>query len=129
MSLSSDLKKFAQLTKAKQERVVKSSFIQLGNEMEFKSPVKSGRFKDNWIGAVGSVNTMTTDSNRNAVGALSTMLSGFRICDNYVLYYTNSLPYAQALEYGHSEQAPGGMVRLTARRWNSIVNTQIRANQ
>lgn len=127
MSLASDLKKFAQLSIVKQERVVKSSFIQLGNEMEFKSPVDTGRFKDNWIGAVGSVDTMTTDSNRNSVGALSTMLGGFRMGE--VFYYTNSLPYAQALEYGLSEQAPGGMVRLTARRWGSIVNTQIRANQ
>jgi len=127
MSLASDLKKFAQLSIAKQERVVKSSFIQLGNEMEFKSPVDTGRFKNNWIGAVGSVDSTTTDSNRNAVGALSTMLGGFRMGE--VFYYTNSLPYAQALEYGLSEQAPAGMVRLTARRWESIVNTQIRANQ
>ena len=127
MSLSSDLKKFAQLSIAKQERVVKSSFIQLRNEMEVKSPVDTGRFKANWIGAVGSVDSTTADSNRNAVGALSTMLGGFRMGE--VFYYTNSLPYAKALEYGHSEQASGGMVRLTARRWNSIVNTYIRRNQ
>ena len=30
------------------------------------------------------------------------------------IYFTNNLPYAQALENGHSNQAPGGMVGLTA---------------
>jgi len=55
------------------------------------------------------------------------MLGGFKV--GQVFYYTNSMPYALKLEYGHSDQAPGGIVRLTARRWNKIVNEQIRANQ
>ncbi len=127
MSLSSDLKKFAQLSIEKQDRVVKGSFIQLGNEMEFKSPVDTGRFKSNWIGAIGSASDETFTGNRNAVGALNTMLGGFRM--GQVFYYTNNLPYAMALEFGHSDQSPNGMVRLTARRFKSIVNEQIRANQ
>ena len=129
MSLSSDLKKFAQLSIQKQDRVVKSSFIQLGNEMEFKSPVDTGRFKSNWMGAIGSVDSGTTDStSRSSVGALAAKLGGFRMGE--VFYYTNSLPYALALEFGHSEQKDAtGMVRLTARRWPQIVNENIRANQ
>jgi hypothetical protein len=31
------------------------------------------------------------------------------------------LPYALRLEYGWSEQAPGGMVRLVAQRWKPLV--------
>ena len=128
MSLSSDLKRFAQLSIAKQERVVKSSLIQLGNEMEFKSPVDKGTFKSAWIGAIGSPKEFVSkDSARDAVGSLSAMLGGFQV--GQVFYYTNSMPYAVKLEYGHSEQAPGGMVRLTARRWPAIVNAQIKANQ
>ena len=127
MSLTSDLKKFAQLSIAKQDRVVKGSFIQLGNEMEFKSPVDKGAFKSSWIGAIGSASDSTFQPGRDAVGALNTMLSGFRT--GQVFYYTNAMPYALKLEFGHSEQAPNGMVRLTARRWPQIVNAQIRANQ
>ena len=128
MSLASDLKRFAQLSIEKQDRVVKSSFIQLGNEMEFKSPVDKGLFKSAWIGAIGSpADFVSRDSGRQAVGALSAMLGGFKV--GQVFYYTNSMPYALKLEYGHSEQAPGGMVRLTARRWPAIVNKQIKANQ
>ena len=127
MSLASDLRRFARLTEAKQERVVKQSFIQLGNEMEFKSPVKSGAFKASWIGAVGSIDEDIFAPGRDAVGSLSAMLSGLRMGE--VFYYTNSQPYAIFLEYGGSDIAENGMVRLTARNWQRIVNQNIRANQ
>ena len=128
MSLANDLKKFAKLSIEKQDRVVRSSFIQLGNEMEFKSPVDKGFFKSAWIGGIGNpVDFVSIDSGRDAVGSLHAMLGGFKV--GQVFYYTNSMPYALKLEYGHSDQAPGGIVRLTARRWNKIVNEQIRANQ
>jgi len=128
MSLANDLKKFAKLSIEKQDRVVRSSFIQLGNEMEFKSPVDKGFFKSAWIGGIGNpVDFVSKDSGRDAVGSLHAMLGGFKV--GQVFYYTNSMPYALKLEYGHSEQAANGMVRLTARRWNKIVNEQIRANQ
>ncbi len=41
----------------------------------------------------------------------------------------NNLPYAIALEYGHSDQAPGGMVRITQARFQQIVEEAIRNNQ
>ena len=129
MSLSSDLKRFAQLSIAKQDRVVESSFIQLGNEMEFKSPVDKGTFKSAWIGAIGAPKDFVSkDSSRSATGELHAMLGGFRVGE--VFYYTNSMPYALRLEYGWSEQKDAtGMARLTARRWPAIVNAQIKANQ
>jgi hypothetical protein len=128
MTLTADLMKFAAMTSEKQERVVKGAFIQLGSEMEIKSPFKTGRFKGNWIGGFGAVDETTTEStNRDAVGALMAKLGGFRMGE--VFYYTNSLPYALALEYGHSAQAANGMVRITARRWKKIVKENIEANQ
>ena len=102
MSLTSDLKKFAKLSIAKQDRVVKGSFIQLGNEMEFKSPVDTAAFKDSWIGAIGSPSNETFAPGRSAVGSLNALLSGLKI--GQVFYYTNSMPYALRLEYGWSEQ-------------------------
>ncbi len=126
MSLVNDLKRFKKLTLEKQERVVKGSFVQLGNEMALKSPVDTGRFRSSWFGAIGSPSDFVSDnSQRDAVGELSIMLGGLRVGD--VFYYTNNMPYASALEYGHSDQAPSGVVRLTARQWGKIVQANIRA--
>jgi hypothetical protein len=38
------------------------------------------------------------------------VLEVFRVGQVSTIYFTNNLPYAQALENGHSNQAPGGMV-------------------
>ena len=127
MSLSSDLKKFEKMASEKQERVVKASFIHLGTEMELKSPVDTGRFKANWMPNLNSIDSSTTDSTASNIGAIAVELGGFKIGQTY--YYTNSLPYAMALEFGHSNQAPQGFVRLAARRWDKIVAAEIRAVQ
>ena len=126
MSLTSDLKRFASMSIAKQERVVKASFIHLGTEMEIKSPVDKGTFKSNWMANLNSIDSSTTDSTtRDSVGAIAVELGGFRVGQTY--YYTNSLPYAMALEFGHSNQRPHGVVRLAARKWPQIVAAEIRA--
>ena len=44
-------------------------------------------------------------------------------------YIINNLPYAIPLEFGHSTQAPGGMVRVTVARFQRIVLEAIRNNQ
>ena len=33
------------------------------------------------------------------------------------IYISNALPYALPLEYGHSQQAPNGMIRVTVEDW------------
>ncbi|WP_256203847.1 MULTISPECIES: hypothetical protein [unclassified Pseudomonas] len=40
----------------------------------------------------------------------------------------NNLPYAIPLEYGHSTQAPAGMVRVTLANFQHIVDEAIRNN-
>ena len=45
----------------------------------------------------------------------------------HVFFYTNSLPYAQALEEGHSRQAPHGLVALTALEFQDIVGIAVSA--
>lgn len=74
-----------------------------------------GRFKNNWQVGIGFVNTDTSrnpDSNgAAALAAFAPTLNSWKAGDT--IYLTNSMPYAQRLEYGWSKQAPGGMVRLS----------------
>ena len=46
-----------------------------------------------------------------------------------MFYLTNKLPYAQALEYGHSAQAPNGMVRVSARMALQELENAVRSVQ
>ncbi|MNJ81742.1 hypothetical protein D3C77_807050 [compost metagenome] len=44
-------------------------------------------------------------------------------------FIVNNLPYAIPLEYGHSSQAPAGMVRVTLANFQRIVDEAIRKNR
>lgn len=75
-----------------------------------------GRFRANWMLGIGQVNTTTTEE-KDAGGTATVARIAAAMQDQKaggVFYVTNSLPYAQRLEYeGWSSQAPNGMVRIT----------------
>jgi hypothetical protein len=87
------------------------------------SPVDTGRFLGNWQIGLGIIPLGELDvSNTNR--ALQAAL-GHSILEKAkaggIIYIANNLPYALALEYGHSQQAPSGMVRITLANINQIV--------
>lgn len=67
------------------------------------TPVDTGRARANWFVSEGAPRTDTTES--------TTQQPPPSIKGNSVMFITNSLPYIVPLEYGHSKQAPYGMVR------------------
>lgn len=90
-----------------------------------------GRFRGNWMFSIGSPDNSTTEE-VDPSGAKSTarIVAGaieFKAGDT--CYITNSLGYAIPLEFGHSTQAPGGMVRITVARFQQIVLEAIRNNK
>lgn len=90
-----------------------------------------GRFRGNWMFGVGSPDNSTTEeidpSGKTSSARIRDGVIEFSPGD--VCYITNSLPYAIPLEFGHSSQAPGGMVRVTIARFQQIVLEAIRNNQ
>lgn len=128
MSLASDLRRFAQRSNQKMETVIKSSLVRVGTSIVVKSPVDTGRFKNNWLSAYGTIDTSVTQSvdpsGSESIGRLKLEAQGIKIGE--VFYFTNSLPYAARLEYeGWSEQAKAGMVRVSVAAWESIVADEV----
>lgn len=82
-----------------------------------KTPVDTGRARGNWRVSINSMperpieredkggHKVINEEGRKITGA------EFEIGD--VIYISNSLPYAEPLENGHSGQAPQGMVQLS----------------
>jgi hypothetical protein len=94
--------------------------LRVNDSMDIKRPegYVGGRFKNNWYVGFDSQPTGTNDTpDASGQGSNSrglAVLEVFRVGQVNSIYFTNNLPYAQALENGHSNQAPGGMVGLTA---------------
>lgn len=80
-----------------------------------KSPVDTGRFRANWTTELGSWTAQVTDATDK--GGSQAINAGQRVIGGaspyQVIYLSNSLPYANRLENGWSNQAPGGMVAIT----------------
>ena len=78
-----------------------------------RTPVDTGRARSNWAVSIGEADT----SEKDIGGADATIAVGAATIATAPAYgrifIANGLPYILALEYGHSKQAPGGMVRLT----------------
>ncbi|WQI92401.1 hypothetical protein R5O97_06020 [Citrobacter freundii] len=93
--------------------------LRVNDSMDIKKPegYVGGRFKNNWYVGLDSQPTETNDipdaSGQGSNSRGLAVLEVFRVGQVSTIYFTNNLPYAQALENGHSNQAPGGMVGLT----------------
>lgn len=94
--------------------------LRVNDSMDIKKPegYVGGRFKNNWYVGLDSQPTETNDipdaSGQGSNSRGLAVLEVFRVGQVNSIYFTNNLPYAQALENGHSNQAPGSMVGLTA---------------
>ncbi|KFC98521.1 hypothetical protein [Leclercia adecarboxylata] len=91
----------------------------VNDSMDLKVPpgYTGGRFRGNWqvsfdqqaSGETGRIDK----AGHETIAAGSLVLEQFKVGTTAV-YFCNNVPYAYRLEMGHSSQAPGGMVRITA---------------
>lgn len=132
------LQQFATKSAAKADTVVKASVIEASRRLDNRSPVgdasfwknpppkgyTGGRFRGNWqlgIGVVPSGETGAIDkSGAETQGRIIAQVPANAAGEVY--FIINNVPYAQALEEGHSRQAPSGMVGLTVIEWPGIVD-------
>jgi len=128
MSFSLDLEKFAKKAGNNAAAVVKKVGIDMFSQVVVRTPVDTGRARGNWqvsfnSPASGTLNDLDP-SGRNTQMQISGKMTGWKQGD---IWMTNNLPYARRLEYGWSKQAPGGMVRLTVREFQTYVNNAVRS--
>ena len=90
-----------------------------------------GRFRGNWNFSIGSPdNSFRIKPDPTGEATTTRLVSGaLEFKAGQTAFIVNNLPYAIPLEFGHSTQAPGGMVRITVARFQQIVLEAIRNNQ
>lgn len=79
-----------------------------------------GRFKSSWVVGINSIPTEdpgTIDKNA-ALARVQAAVPLMKLGDQITL--VSNLTYANRLEFGHSSQAPSGMVRLTAMEFGAV---------
>ena len=121
---AADVAKFETKTLKKIDLAVRKISLDLFSKVILRSPVDTGRFRGNWQVSVGSIPSGTLElddkSGPATVSKAAAAAAGVKAGD--IIYLANNLPYAMRLEEGYSDQAPGGMVALTAQEFKSIVD-------
>jgi len=107
------------LTQKQAIRFTKKMALELLRRIILKSPVRTGRFRANWMVGIGERNQDIADNpkdsrspiRRQALKEAIAALSSYKTLTT--IHLSNNLPYARALENGHSKKAPQGMVAIS----------------
>jgi hypothetical protein len=124
-----DVKRFADKVRKRHEVVLRKIALDMFRRIILRSPVDTGRFRGNWQVAIGSVPDgvleVNDKSGRATISATSAAIAEVKAGDT--IYFVNNLPYARRLEYGWSDQAPNGMVRVTIEEFRDVVDKVVSA--
>lgn len=103
------------------------------DSMDLRAPegYVGGRFRGNWHISLDTVESVIHDepdpTGNETLATMVAAMTDFKA--GQIAYIVNNLPYAVPLEYGHSTQAPNGMVRVTLERFQQIVEAAAGNNQ
>lgn len=98
------------------DRFVRAFVLETDRRLILKTPVDKGIARNNWNVSRGSIDRGTREeASKQGQDALNDGVAMVaRIKGGDLIYVTNSLPYIPELEGGSSQQAPNGMVAVTA---------------
>ena len=125
MSFAKQLNAFVSGTQEKIDKTVKGATVTLATNVITATPVDTGAARGNWQASVGRPKSDVLDrSDKSGMKAVAAITSTVPDEAGSVVYISNNLPYIRKLEYGHSAQAPQGMVRTNTGKWTQIVEQE-----
>lgn len=103
---------------------MKQLVIGVFHDIVIRTPVDTGCARASWRIGIGSPDRTYEQPGRVYSDATAIAMRQTSKLDvltdlDTPIYITNSLPYIRRLEFGHSKQAPRGMVHLTVHAWQS----------
>ena len=143
MSFSDDIKKFAQHCIDNADLVVRKTVLDVGKSLVERTPVGNpelwknpdnkpdgyvgGHARANWSHSIGAlVNQEFKEIDATGGASIDRIVGSVPVkAAGKVHYIQNSLPYMQALEDGHSTQAPAGIVAVTEVEFHDYVEKAI----
>lgn len=112
-SFGIDLDRFAKTIGVRLEDAVRKLAIDAYAQVTQRTPVDTGRARASWRLATGAPDTSVEEEGKGSYPVQRPSLPKTGGAPFTVYFITNNLPYVKALEDGHSQQAPLGMVAVT----------------
>lgn len=118
MSFKSDMEKANRKIQNKMSRVFRGTALDLFGKVILRTPVDTGRLRGNWYATI-NIPSQKVDAEGEGY---QTIVAKAKLGD--ALFITNNLPYAIPIEQGSSDQAPAGMVEVTANEFLDVAGRQ-----
>lgn len=143
MSFSADIVKFVQKCTNNMDSVTRKTVLDIGKSLVERTPVGNpelwknpdnkpdgyvgGHARANWSHSIGAlVNQEFKEIDATGGASIDRIVGSVPVkAAGKVHYIQNSLPYMQALEDGHSTQAPAGIVAVTEVEFHDYVEKAI----
>lgn len=126
-SFSQGLQNYRDRTVQQLEAIFHQVVIDIGTSLIVLSPVDTGRFKGNWQVTVGSPANHSLNVydkvGHETIARITADVAQLTL--GQTAYISNQLIYGVPLEYGHSQQAPNGFVRITLAMFDQIVKEAV----
>lgn len=97
--------------------------IEIARRLVEYSPVRTGHFRANWQhgDAASLPSAVLPVDDKTGQATLARLTAQIKAAPNGEHAFVNNVPYAMALEMGHSQQAPAGVVARVQAEMNDIV--------
>lgn len=124
-SVNAPIAKFAELINVNLGTVVRRITLEIFNSITRRTPVKTGRAQSSW-----QVSEKTLPLTVPAPGTYSgpdaaAAAAAAKVTGTTEIYIVSNLDYIEALENGHSEQAPIGMVAVSLAETVARINLMV----
>lgn len=138
-----DIKRWTEKAKGNADKVVRAVAQELLGRVVMRTPVGNpylwkrkppagyvgGRLRGSWVVSIGEPSRETPEridkTGTLALDAGATVIAQARAGTS--IYIMSNLPYAIPIEYGHSTQAPAGMVRVTVAEFEAVARDAVRS--
>lgn len=126
MGFSSDVGKSTQRIIDAHNKIARAATIEFFSGTIKDTPVDTGRARGNWVTSVEKPAQGEIDrDDKSGSLAIAEVVAKTPEGAGQETFMSNSLPYIEELENGHSQQAPSGMVRRNLARVQRIVNVAV----
>ena len=130
-NFSLDLTKFIEHAQGNIDKAVRQTVAIIAQELDQRTPRDTGRLAANWQFGKYSPPSGVVTTVALAPGAVGARIAAesATVRAGGVVWIVNNLPYAGRIEYGYSQKAPEGMVRITLANLPAAIDSYLRSLQ
>ncbi|NBW08351.1 MAG: hypothetical protein EBR82_10020 [Caulobacteraceae bacterium] len=120
-----DMSDWVKRAKQKSERFYRAFCQDLNNEIITTTPIDTGFARNHWFTSINTPVAFNLEKGQRANPEAQTAqtVANLKVGDKFIS--GNNVAYILPLEYGHSQQAPNGMVRIAIAKADQIAQATL----